>query len=702
MYVNAAKAKIGRDYLTINFKREKETAIPRKREIMNQTENQTEEKNLPEEAQKTTKKTAVKRVKNGQKTVKKTEKTVENEAEIAENEPKTAKKEPKKTVKTTKKAEKTPKTTVKKTVKKEEKPTKNSAAEEAAEEKQEAVKAEEPVQAAPAVTLTRAEKVKRKKALLNELLSAREYKWNELLDTATKIYTERYTDEKNEPNDLRGGLGSAFDVMEKGGEVRFDKKTNVCAVVTKPETKAEVKFEVKEEEKAAEEQPAKEEPKKRGRKKAVAEEKTAKTAESQEAIKEEIKAEEPKKRGRKKVVKAEEKPAEKEEQTPVQQNPAPVESEKAEVKAEEKSAEEQPEKEEPKTVEKAEEKTATKIEVKAEEKAAKPAAPVFDMTLLFGAKTEKKPVQKEAKAEQKPATETKTEAKTEEKAEIKTEAKTEQKTEEKSEQKTEKKADKPVLAPVAPMPAPHQKERAEKAEKQQENKENKGENKPENKPENKSENRGDTRREQVRGKSAQQLSRRSGKSPVRVAAPKTEDELLKEEFLRRLRSLGGEYFEYYAIYLLERYSLRNGRRLEGLRISGGDQDGGVDGEIVLTDKFGFRETIYIQCKNWDPSKGDTEKWVVGETLLQQFIGAVACKQAKEGKRKARGIFVTTSLFTEGAKEILDAMSADFIGYDGSDVYETAKECKFGLLQKDGKWVLDEKLLSGGKAFFELM
>ena len=172
--------------------------------------------------------------------------------------------------------------------------------------------------------------------------------------------------------------------------------------------------------------------------------------------------------------------------------------------------------------------------------------------------------------------------------------------------------------------------------------------------------------------------------------------------MRRLRSLGGEYFEYYAIYLLERYSLRNGRRLEGLRISGGDQDGGVDGEIVLTDKFGFRETIYIQCKNWDPSKGDTEKWVVGETLLQQFIGAVACKQAKEGKRKARGIFVTTSLFTEGAKEILDAMSADFIGYDGSDVYETAKECKFGLLQKDGKWVLDEKLLSGGKAFFELM
>ena len=98
------------------------------------------------------------------------------------------------------------------------------------------------------------------------------------------------------------------------------------------------------------------------------------------------------------------------------------------------------------------------------------------------------------------------------------------------------------------------------------------------------------------------------KPPVRKLPQKTltADEKLKESFLKRIRSLGGDYFEYYSVYLLERYSMKNGRRLEGMKISGGEHDGGIDGEIELTDKFGFRETIYVQSKNWDPEKGKEE------------------------------------------------------------------------------------------------
>ena len=147
--------------------------------------------------------------------------------------------------------------------------------------------------------------------------------------------------------------------------------------------------------------------------------------------------------------------------------------------------------------------------------------------------------------------------------------------------------------------------------------------------------------------------------------------------------------------------MKNGRRLEGLRISGGEHDGGIDGEIELTDKLGFKETIYIQSKNWNPDKGDEKLWVVGETLLQQFIGACACRQAKDGKQNCRGIFITTSRFTPEAKRILDTMSDKIVGYDGNDLYEAAKECAFGLVEKNGVWSLDEKLLSGSKAFFQL-
>lgn len=186
-----------------------------------------------------------------------------------------------------------------------------------------------------------------------------------------------------------------------------------------------------------------------------------------------------------------------------------------------------------------------------------------------------------------------------------------------------------------------------------------------------------------------------------LEAVMTPDEKLREAFLKKMRTLGGDYFEYYSVYLLERYSMKNGRRLEALKITGGDHDGGIDGEIELTDRLGFRETIYIQSKNWNPEKGKEENWVVGETLLQQFIGACACKQAKDGKQHCRGIFVTTSRFTPEAKRILEDMSEKIVGYDGNDLYETAKECAFGVVKRNGEWVLDEKLLSGTKAFFTM-
>ncbi len=187
-------------------------------------------------------------------------------------------------------------------------------------------------------------------------------------------------------------------------------------------------------------------------------------------------------------------------------------------------------------------------------------------------------------------------------------------------------------------------------------------------------------------------------TPKKAKSPKQSQDKTKDRFLRKMRDQGGSYLEYYAVYLLQRYAQKNGRRLEGLKVSGGERDGGIDGEIELTDTFGFRETLYIQAKNWAPTD---EKWMVGETLLQQFIGAVTYRMAREGKSHGRGVYVTTSKFSEGAKKMLDEMSDKFVGYDGDELYELAKECAFGVMQKEGEWVVDEKLLSGEKAFFNL-
>lgn len=310
-----------------------------------------------------------------------------------------------------------------------------------------------------------------------------------------------------------------------------------------------------------------------------------------------------------------------------------------------------------KTVEKLPEE---KLEVKAEEKklpAIKPEAklaPVFDMTLLLGGKGEKKG----GRVESKPIPEKKESAKEDGSAK------------EKAVEKTKAENLASIKSEPKTKPLPEKKEKEAKPVKA----------------------KIEEKKEEPKRKTSARVERRTSKTP---------EEKLKESFLKKIRSLGGKYFEYYSVYLLERYSLRNGRRIDGLRVSGGDNDGGIDGEIEVTDRIGFRETIYIQAKNWNPIYGKEESWVIGETMLQQFIGAVAYRQAKEGKQHVRGIFVTSSYFTAGAKEMLGEMSDKFVGYDGDDLFEAAKECSFGLIQKDGEWTLDEKLLSGDKAFFNL-
>ncbi len=517
--------------------------------------------------------------------------------------------------------------------------------------------------------LTRAQKTEATRQIVREALAKAPTKHNELIDEVANAYVLRHGEEGENLNDVKGRVGSVLDIMKKNSEVMYDGGTYAlkARMMTPP----------------VEEQPVK---KKRGRaKKAETKGEEPATETKIEPTPAEKVEEKPAKRARAKKAQVEEKQEEKaapapktepviaeappvvakeEKPTPKKRGRKPkAAAEKAEPVKEEKAPEEKVEKvatvepvkepvapppvEEPKKEERVEapkEEPVALVEKPKAEVAKK--GVVMDMSFLFG---EPKGAKKPQPVPAKPVESVKENAapKTEEK---KPTAKVE-----------EKKA-----APVKPAPKGEEKKPTPKVE--------------EKKPAQRTE-----RRAQTKGKET----------------ALTPDEKLKESFLKKIRSLGGDYFEYYSIYLLERYSIRNGRRLEGLRISGGDHDGGIDGELELTDTLGFKETIYIQSKNWDPDKGKEDKWVVGETLLQQFIGACACRQAKDGKLHARGIFITTSRFTPEAKRILEDMGDKIVGYDGSDLYEAAKECEFGLMKKNGEWSLDERLLSGTKAFFQM-
>ena len=503
--------------------------------------------------------------------------------------------------------------------------------------------------------LTRAQRTDAAKNVIKELLAVKPHKHNELIDSAAKLFSARYVGAENEnANDVKGRIGSVLDAMQKSSEIMYDGGMYALKARILTPTVEEMSAE----------KPAKA---------------TKKTVKKAAVEKEETAEEKPVKKTAKKAAKVTEAMAKTEEKTlekTVKKKtktvttkltpPTAVEEEIKipEIAPEEKTAEV------PAPKKRGRKPKAVKEEIKAEPIVETPAI----AEEIFSEKAEEQP--KNEPAEETPIVENLPAVK--EKAELV----------------------KPALVDMSfllggkakptekPVPAP---QAVKKEEPKLEEK------------------KAEVKKEPVKGgkfkvQKSSDVVIKIVKPPVRKLPQKmlTADEKLKESFLKRIRSLGGDYFEYYSVYLLERYSMKNGRRLEGMRISGGEHDGGIDGEIELTDKFGFRETIYVQSKNWDPEKGKEENWVVGETLLQQFIGACACRQARDKKQHCRGIFVTTSRFTPEAKKILETMSDKIVGYDGGDLYEAAKECKFGLVYENGNWKLDEKLLSGEKAFFNML
>jgi restriction system protein len=81
-------------------------------------------------------------------------------------------------------------------------------------------------------------------------------------------------------------------------------------------------------------------------------------------------------------------------------------------------------------------------------------------------------------------------------------------------------------------------------------------------------------------------------------------------------------------------------------------DGGIDG-IIKEDKLGL-DVIYIQAKRWDTNS-------VGRPDVQQFAGAL------QGQRASKGIFITTSRFTEDAKSFVAQIGSKIVLIDGEQL-----------------------------------
>lgn len=95
-----------------------------------------------------------------------------------------------------------------------------------------------------------------------------------------------------------------------------------------------------------------------------------------------------------------------------------------------------------------------------------------------------------------------------------------------------------------------------------------------------------------------------------------------------------------------------GSRSDAGKAIGRSGDGGIDG-IIKEDKLGL-DVVYIQAKRWDSN-------AVGRPDVMQFAGAL------QGQRANKGIFITTSRFTEDAKNYVAQIGSKIVLIDGNQL-----------------------------------
>jgi restriction system protein len=127
---------------------------------------------------------------------------------------------------------------------------------------------------------------------------------------------------------------------------------------------------------------------------------------------------------------------------------------------------------------------------------------------------------------------------------------------------------------------------------------------------------------------------------------------LSEDLLEYVLGSSAGFFEKLVVELLVKMGYGGSQRNMAKAV-GQSGDEGIDG-IIDEDRLGL-DTIYIQAKKWKPDSS------VGRPEIQKFVGALAGKQAK------KGIFITTTKFTDDAREYARRINTKVVLIDGSQL-----------------------------------
>lgn len=136
---------------------------------------------------------------------------------------------------------------------------------------------------------------------------------------------------------------------------------------------------------------------------------------------------------------------------------------------------------------------------------------------------------------------------------------------------------------------------------------------------------------------------------------------LADELLDKIKNNTPAFFEKLVVELLLKMGYGGTRADAGAAI-GKSGDEGIDG-IIKEDRLGL-DAVYIQAKRW--------KDTVGRPEIQKFVGAL------HGQRAKKGIFITTSRFSQEAEDYVAKIDNKIALIDGKSLCQLMIEYDIGV------------------------
>jgi restriction system protein len=125
---------------------------------------------------------------------------------------------------------------------------------------------------------------------------------------------------------------------------------------------------------------------------------------------------------------------------------------------------------------------------------------------------------------------------------------------------------------------------------------------------------------------------------------------LADELLDQIKTCSSDFFERLVVDVIVAMGYGGSHR-DAAKATQRSNDGGIDG-IIKQDRLGL-DTIYIQAKKWEAA--------IHRPEIQKFAGAL------QGVRARKGIFITTSAYSDGAREYVASIDSKIVLVDGTEL-----------------------------------